>query len=66
VDDTGQWEFINKTDPPIMGSTKWQPGMTKEELLRPRRVEPLHPLHKLPDGTKAGDVVNVPATGTAL
>jgi hypothetical protein len=66
VNGIGNWEFINKSDPPIMGATKWQPGMTKEELFRPRRLEPLHPLHRLPDGSKSGEVVNAPATGAAL
>ena len=62
----GQWEFVRKDDPPVMGTTRMGPGVTKEKLFRPRRTTELHPLHKLPDGTRAGDKVNVPATGSSL
>lgn len=52
----GQWEFIKKGDPPVVGTTRLKAGLTKEEMFRPRRSTPLHPLHLLPDGRRAGDV----------
>jgi hypothetical protein len=52
----GSWEFITKDSAPVMGTTKMENGITAEDLWRPRRKEPLHPLHKLPDGTRAGDL----------
>jgi hypothetical protein len=33
---TGQWEFVKKGDPPVVGITKLD-GVTLEELKRPRR-----------------------------
>jgi hypothetical protein len=36
---TGQWEFVKKGDPPVVGITKLD-GVTLEELKRPRRVVP--------------------------
>jgi ribosomal protein L16 len=57
----GQWETIKKGDGPIMGSTKMDGSVTKEDLLRPVRTTPLHPLHKLPDGTRAGDAPSASA-----
>jgi hypothetical protein len=56
---TGNWEFITKDAAPIMGTTKMENGVTAEELKRPRRTEPLHPLHKMPDGTRAGDMAAI-------
>jgi hypothetical protein len=56
---TGNWEFITKDAAPIMGTTKMENGVTAQELKRPRRTEPLHPLHKMPDGTRAGDVSKI-------
>jgi hypothetical protein len=38
-----------------MGNTVMREGVTREKLFRPRRETPLHPLHKLPGGTRAGD-----------
>ena len=35
----GQWEFVKKGDPPVVGITKLD-GVTLEELKRPRRVVP--------------------------
>jgi hypothetical protein len=32
----GQWEFVKKGDPPVVGITKLD-GVTLEELKRPRR-----------------------------
>ncbi|KAF2400257.1 putative mitochondrial large ribosomal subunit protein L16 [Trichodelitschia bisporula] len=37
----GMWEFVKKGDPPVMGITKLDNGVTKEDLLRPRRKDPL-------------------------
>jgi hypothetical protein len=54
--DVGQWEFVRKGDPPVMGNTVMREGVTREKLFRPRRETPLHPLHKLPDGRRAGEV----------
>jgi hypothetical protein len=62
----GQWEFVHKGDPPVMGTTRMVPGVTREELFRPRRTTPLHPLHILPDGTRAGDNIKPPVTPADL
>jgi Ribosomal protein L16p/L10e len=62
----GQWEFVSKGDPPVMGTTRMKEGVTREDLFRPRRKTELHPLHLLPDGTRAGDKVDVPATAASL
>jgi len=62
----GQWEFVRKGDPPVVGTTRWKPEISKDELWNPRRTEPLHPLHKLPDGTRAGDVSSVPIEEASL
>jgi ribosomal protein L16 len=53
----GQWEFVRAGDPPVVGTTRLIGGKTKEELFRPVRETPLHPLHLLPDGRRAGEVV---------
>jgi ribosomal protein L16 len=37
----GQYEFVKKGDPPVMGITKFESGMTLEGMKRPRRVAPL-------------------------
>ncbi|KAH8705715.1 putative mitochondrial large ribosomal subunit protein L16 [Talaromyces proteolyticus] len=37
----GQWEFVKKGDPPIVGITKLGNGVTLESLKRPRRAIPL-------------------------
>jgi hypothetical protein len=39
-----------------MGNTVMRDGITREKLFQPRRETPLHPLHKLPDGRRAGEV----------
>lgn len=44
----GQWEFITKSDPPVVGITKLD-GVTLEELKRPRRM--LRPLERLQPAT---------------
>lgn len=36
----GLYEFVRKGDPPVMGITKLGPGVTEEELRRPRRDLP--------------------------
>jgi len=52
----GQWEFVRKGDPPVLGNTVMRDGITREQMFRPRRESPLHPLHKLPDGRRAQDL----------
>ncbi|KAF2666774.1 ribosomal protein L16, partial [Microthyrium microscopicum] len=52
----GQWEFVKKGEAPVVGTTRLRTGVTKEELFRPRRLTPLHPLHLLPDGRRAGEL----------
>lgn len=38
---TGQYEFIKKGDPPVVGITKLKDGMTIEDLKRPwKNIEP--------------------------
>ena len=37
----GQYEFVRKGDPPVMGITKLGPGVTLESLRRPRTLLPL-------------------------
>lgn len=34
----GQYEFVQKGDPPVMGITKLENGITEEFLRRPRRI----------------------------
>jgi hypothetical protein len=55
---TGQYEFVKKGDPPVVGITKLD-GITMEELKRPRRKIPLGstPAGSTPDG--------VPSTASA-
>jgi hypothetical protein len=53
----GQWEFVRKGDPPVMGNTVMREGVTREKLFSPKRETPLHPLHRLPDGRRAGDCI---------
>jgi hypothetical protein len=52
----GQWEFVRKGDAPVVGTTRLKGGLTKEGMFRPRRTTPLHPLHLLPDGRRAGEL----------
>jgi hypothetical protein len=37
----GLWEFVKKGDPPIVGLTKLEPGVTLESLKRARRERPV-------------------------
>lgn len=37
----GQYEFVKKGDPPVMGITKVGNGVTAEDLKRPRKKLPL-------------------------
>lgn len=37
----GQYEFVKKGDPPVMGLTKVGNGVTVEDLKRPRKKLPL-------------------------
>ena len=32
----GLYEFVRKGDPPVMGITKLENGLTKEEVMKPR------------------------------
>ncbi|KAK0613600.1 ribosomal protein L10e/L16 [Immersiella caudata] len=48
----GQWEFVKKGDPPVIGITKMTNGLTLEDLKRPRK--------KLPEAD-----VSAPATETS-
>ncbi|KAI0426608.1 ribosomal protein L16p/L10e [Xylaria sp. FL1042] len=43
----GQWEFVKKGEPPIVGITKLD-GVTLEELKRPRRKVSAETLHPVP------------------
>lgn len=45
-DKVGLYEFVKKGDPPVMGLTKVEAGVTLEDMKRPRI--------KLPVDTKAG------------
>ncbi|KAI0518407.1 ribosomal protein L16p/L10e [Xylaria bambusicola] len=50
----GQWEFVKKGEPPIVGITKLD-GITLEELKRPRRkvsAETLRPIPELAEGSR--------------
>lgn len=40
----GLWEFVRKGDPPVMGITKLENGVTEESLRRARRVDPIAPV----------------------
>jgi ribosomal protein L16 len=52
----GKWEFVTKGDGPVMGTTRWdQDNVSRQELFNPKREQPLHPLHKLADGSRAGE-----------
>ena len=52
---TGLYEFVRKGDPPVMGITKMEAGVTLEDMKRPR----LHPSPNLPLDITAG---RLPAT----
>ncbi|KAI1349386.1 ribosomal protein L16p/L10e [Xylaria sp. FL0043] len=43
----GQWEFVKKGEPPVVGITKLD-GVTLEELKRPRRKVPAETIHPIP------------------
>ncbi|KAI0906459.1 ribosomal protein L16p/L10e [Ustulina deusta] len=53
----GQYEFVKRGEPPIVGITKLD-GVTLEELKRPRRkasaetLQPIPPLAELPEGNR--------------
>ncbi|KAI0973091.1 ribosomal protein L16p/L10e [Xylaria arbuscula] len=53
----GQWEFVTKGEPPIVGITKLD-GITLEELKRPRRkvsaetIQPIPPPNELSEGSR--------------
>ena len=49
----GLWEFVKKGDPPVMGLTKMEAGVTLADMKRPRV--------KMPADVKAG---RIPATTT--
>ena len=40
----GQYEFVRKGDPPVMGITKLSTGITEETLRRARREVPMPPV----------------------
>lgn len=42
----GQYEFVRKGDPPVVGITKLGNGVTIEQLKRPRREVPLGSMDK--------------------
>ncbi|EME87762.1 uncharacterized protein MYCFIDRAFT_184666 [Pseudocercospora fijiensis CIRAD86] len=50
----GQYEFVKKGDPPVMGITKLGNGVTEEELRRPRK--------KLPEPNIMSTAARIPAT----
>ncbi len=52
---TGNYEFVKKGDPPVMGITKLEAGVTLENMKRPRLDHP----PKLPLDITAG---RLPAT----
>ncbi|KAI1364220.1 ribosomal protein L16p/L10e [Xylaria arbuscula] len=55
----GQWEFVKKGEPPMVGITKLDGGVTMEELKRPRRkvsAETIHPV-PLPTEMPSGNQV---------
>jgi hypothetical protein len=55
----GKWECVGKEDGPVVGCTRVKKGEVLDEvkktLFAPRRERALHPLHKLADGTRAGE-----------
>ena len=53
----GNYEFVKKGDPPVMGITKMEAGVTLEDMKRPR----LNPPSKVPLDITAG---RLPATTT--
>ncbi len=58
---TGQYEFVKRGDPPVVGITKLD-GVTLEELKRPRRKVPLHsiPPSSVKDASLATSAVSPP------
>ncbi|KXT03995.1 hypothetical protein AC578_9229 [Pseudocercospora eumusae] len=50
----GQYEFVKKGDPPVMGITKLGNGVTEEELRRPRKT--------LPEPNIMSTAARIPAT----
>ncbi|KAJ8062204.1 hypothetical protein OCU04_008757 [Sclerotinia nivalis] len=57
----GQYEFVKKGDPPVVGITKLD-GITMEELKRPRRKIPLD---SIPVGSTAGTTPSSVSTSTS-
>lgn len=57
----GQYEFVKKGDPPVVGITKLD-GITMEELKRPRRKIPLD---SIPVGTTTESIPPTVSTSTS-
>lgn len=57
----GQYEFVKKGDPPVVGITKLD-GVTLEELKRPRRKIPLD---SIPIGSTAETLPSSVSTSTS-
>lgn len=57
----GQYEFVKKGDPPVVGITKLD-GVTMEELKRPRRKIPLD---SIPVGSTAETLPSSVSTSTS-
>jgi hypothetical protein len=58
---SGQYEFVKKGDPPVVGITKLD-GITMEELKRPRRKIPLG---TIPAGSTAEALPSTVSTSTS-
>ncbi|KAI0900962.1 ribosomal protein L16 [Annulohypoxylon nitens] len=55
----GQWEFVKKGEPPVVGITKLD-GITLEELKRPRRKIPAESLSPVPPPASSSEAQQTP------
>lgn len=56
---SGQWEFVKKGEPPIVGITKLE-GITLEELKRPRRKVSAETIHPIPPSAELSESNRTP------
>jgi hypothetical protein len=55
----GQWEFVKKGDPPVVGITKLD-GVTLEDLMRPRRKVSAEDVKAVPQPAEISENTRTP------
>ncbi len=56
----GQYEFVKKGDPAVVGTTKLADGLTLEELKRPRKAVPAVPAEAVQETSGEGASAGAP------